>query len=535
MPEDNNPYQPQTPPVQPQVPPVQPQQIQEPQPQSYQPQPPTQYPVMSEELAAVEQETTTQPQQSQEYFSPEVTEQPFVAAPAPIVENQVQPKSPNKKKKLIIASIIAGAVLLLGGGAYATYALWYQNPEKVLTDAVSNVIKAKTAVYKGTLAVDTNDAKIRVEFDGKQASQLSGEGNAKITISSQGKDFTVNGSALVDKDGNLFFKIGNLKAILDDFMKESGMASSPFDDLIAKIDNKWIRISADDLAEFNEDASKAQKCAADTLKKIENDKAVHDGLVKAYEKNKFVVIDSSLPGRTIGGVDSMGYKLSFNKDAAKKFAEAVNEMQFMKDLQKCDSSFKSFKLDASDVTDAQDKNTTKAIEVSVSRWTHEFTQLKVTDRDDGTSGEFILEPTFGKAVTVTAPTDFMTLKQLQSEIESAMMAVQDSAYGSIQSRAQASQAQANANLVIKKAETYNALESKYPTLAELKAGVNAEARLSPDIAALLTNSPLTTSTPTLLQYELCSAAATGGRVSYVDTTTNTVAKLTFGDCTSSLL
>lgn len=409
MPEDNNQYPPTTPP-QPQVPPVEPQQ---PQSQPYQPQPAAQYPVENQELAAIEQETATQPQQ---YFSPLETEQPAVIAAVPVAENTVQPKAPSKRKKLILASIIASAVLLLSGGTYTAYALWYQNPEKVLTDAVSNVIKAKTATYKGTLAIDSKEGKVRVEFDGKQSGEFNGEGNAKVTITSQGKDFKVNGSALVDKDGNLFFKVGNLKALLDDFLKQSGMASSPYDALVAKIDNKWIRVSADDLAEFDEDASKAQKCAIDTMKKIENDKAVHDQLIKAYEKNKFIGIDSNLASRTVGGVDSMGYKLSFNESTAKKFAEAVNEMQFMKDLQKCDESFK---LDTSDMgTSSKSSDSTETVEVSVSRWTHEFTQLKVTSKSkDNTSGEFVLEPIFGKAVTVTAPTDFMTIKELQTEIE----------------------------------------------------------------------------------------------------------------------
>ena len=409
MPEDKNQYTPFTPP-QPSPAPAD-----QPQPQSYQPQPAVQYPVETEQLAAVEQEAPTQ---SQQFFaSPAVGEQPATETPAPMMASQTQPKAPNKKKKFIIGGIIAGAVLLLGGGMYAAYALWYQNPEKVLTDAVSNVIRAKTATYSGTLAMDTKDVKVRVVFDGKQASELNGEGNAKITLTSQGKDFVVNGSALVDKDGNLFFKVGNLKTILDDVLKQSGMTSSPFDELVAKIDNKWIRVSADDLAEYDKDAGKAQACLTDTMKKIQNDKAVHDSLVKAYENNKFVVIDSSLPGRTINGVDSMGYKLSLNNEAAKKFAEAVNEMQFMKDLQKCDSSFESFKLDASDMKSTTGTTSTEAVEVSVSRWSHEFTQLKVTGKDDDASGEFILEPIFGKDVTVAAPTDFMTLKELQAEIE----------------------------------------------------------------------------------------------------------------------
>ncbi|MNY27192.1 hypothetical protein D3C86_1610870 [compost metagenome] len=169
----------------------------------------------------------------------------------------------------------------------------------------------------------------------------------------------------------------------------------------------------------------------------------------------------------------------------------------------------------------------------MSRWSHEFTQLKFDVKDKGNSASATVEPLFNKDVKVVAPTDFLTLKQLQAEIEAAMMSVQESAYGSIQARAKTSEAQALANTVIKKAETYNAIESVYPTLAQLKSGSVAEAKLTDDIAALLTSDKITTDTPTQLQYELCSN--TGGHVSYVDTVNDSVVKLTFGTCASSLL
>ncbi len=194
------------------------------------------------------------------------------------------------------------------------------------------------------------------------------------------------------------------------------------------------------------------------------------------------------------------------------------------------------KLDADSITQESTGDSTETLEVSVSRWSHEFTQLKFSSTgDDSSSGVAVIEPLFNKDVKVVAPTDFLTLKQLQTEIESAMTAVQESAYGSIQERAETSRAQANANYVIKKAETYNAIESIYPTLAQLKGGLVAEAKLSEDIKPLLMSEKLSIDMPTRLQYELCSAAARGGHVSYVDVSTNAIVKLTFGDCSSSVL
>lgn len=525
MPEDNNQYSPYTPPQPSPTPPSQPQ----PQAQPYQPQPQpvAQYPVETQELASVEQEAPTQ---SQQFFaSPTANEQPMTGTFAPIAESPAQLKTPNKKKKLIIGGIIAGAVLLLGGGTYTAYALWYQNPEKVLTDAVTNAIKAKTATYQGAIIADSSDVKIKVELDGVEAGLSSRETNAKITITAQGKDFKLNGSGLADKDGNVFFKVSNLKAVIDQTLGATGMTSA-FDGLIEKIDNKWIRISADDLAEFSKEASDTKKCASDVLKKLDTDKPTRDEFASIYGKNKFIVVDSDLPARTIAGVDSMGYKLSIDRAVAKSFVEAINKTQLVKDLQKCDDSFK---LDAESITEEPDNGVTTTVEVSVSRWSHEFTQLKFDAKNKSGSASATIEPLFNKDVKVVAPTDFLTLKQLQAEIESAMTAIQETAYSGIQDRGEAAAAQANANYVIKKAETYNAVESKYPTLAELKGGAVTEAELSAEVASLLTSAPLSEDNPTLIRYETCSN--TGGHVSYVDVTTGSIVKLMFGVCDSSLL
>ncbi|MFZ2836590.1 MAG: hypothetical protein WAZ21_04685 [Candidatus Saccharimonadales bacterium] len=545
MPEENNQYSPYNP-SQPQPQPTTPQQSIRPidqqevsqfsQPAAPQPtfqsQPLVQPATEVEQLASVEQEESTgsYPQQTtttDSVFSSTSTEQPVSAAP--LAAQQPQQKTPNKKKKIIIASVIAGALLVLGGGTYTAYALWYQNPEKVLTDAVTNAIKAKTASYTGTIAVDTNDVKVAIDLDGVEAGLASREVNAKITITAQGKDFKLNGSALADKDGNIFFKVSNLKSVIDQTLGQTGMVAA-FDGLISKIDNKWIRISADDLADFSKEASDAKKCATDVLKKLDTDKATRDEFAAIYSKNKFIVIDSSLPARTIKGVDSMGYELSIDRTIAKSFVEAINTTQLVKDLQKCDESMK---LDAGDVTSESTDGSTQKLEVSVSRWTHEFTQIKFTATGEGASGSAIIEPLFNKDVKVVAPTDFLTLKQLQAEIEAAMGAMQESAYGSIQDRAATSQAQANAYTVVKKTEVYNAIESKYPTLSELKAGVNEEARLTSELAAQLTDKAISTATPEQLQYELCST--TGGSVSYVDVSAGTIAKVPFGICDSSLL
>ena len=403
-------------------------------------------------VASVEQEATTEPQQF--FNNTATTTAPVEQAPVepqtqpelqPLVQQPEQSTLPgkNKKKKIIVTSIIAGAIIVLGLGGYLAYALWYQNPQNVLGDAISHALNAKTASYKGTVKIDSKDVKVAIDLDGSGVDTTSNT-NAKITITTMGKDFKVNGSVLTDKDGNLFFKVGNLRTLLDQYLAESGMAATetPFDNLIAKIDNKWIRVSADDLAEFSKETSDKQKCFSTTLKKLNTDKATKEEFTKIYQKNTFVVVNKTLADRTIGGVDSLGYELSLSKDKTKSFIEAVNNTQLVKDLQKCDSDFK---LDANDITKDMSTDPTKdTIEVSISRWSHEFTQVKAEGKDEDDSsatGTIVIEPLFNKDVKIDAPSDYLTLKQLQAEIESAMGGFQEA----MQASADATVAEADAS------------------------------------------------------------------------------------------
>ena len=97
------------------------------------------------------------------------------------------------------------------------------------------------------------------------------------------------------------------------------------------------------------------------------------------------------------------------------------------------------------------------------------------------------------------------------------------AYNGIQARANTTSAQNDANTVMKKAEAYNALESRYPLAAELTA-TTAPTEAKVDAAALGT--PSGTNGKTTVSYVPCPASATattitGARIHYWDFTLST--------------
>ena len=102
------------------------------------------------------------------------------------------------------------------------------------------------------------------------------------------------------------------------------------------------------------------------------------------------------------------------------------------------------------------------------------------------------------------------------------------AYNGIQARANTTSAQNVANAVMKKAEAYNALESRYPLASELTA-TTAPKEAKVDPATIGT--PGAGNGKTTVSYETCPASATatnitGARIHYWDFTLSTPALTT---------
>ena len=103
------------------------------------------------------------------------------------------------------------------------------------------------------------------------------------------------------------------------------------------------------------------------------------------------------------------------------------------------------------------------------------------------------------------------------------------AYNGIQNRGKASSAQSLANIVTKKAEAYNTVESGYPTYTQLNNNTGAGTATNPpeaklDNNALVTDAgaaaaALTVANEKTVQYKKC---ATGAAVYYFDATTGKI-------------
>lgn len=337
----------------------------------------------------------------------QVSEKPFSSSPEPVFV----PKKSGRKKGLIIGGIIAAVLVVLGAGSAFAYQFWYQNPEKVVTDAIMNAITAKTITYTGSVDAKTDSGEIKLEIDGASGN-AQGNLNVKATVDFEGTPVTLTGSGLMDDKGTLYFKLKNVKGLVESFRATLPAESqSMFDQFIAKIDDRWIKVSSDDMKDFSEEYSRSQKCFTDTIEKVKNDEAMSNEIANVYKKNKFLTITQDLGSKD----GSMGYSVKTNADAGKGFVKELKNTKVYASLKDCDSSFS---IDENDIkTDNKAADETK-IEVWVSQWTHQITKVILHDETGPDTGNILFVPTFNKPVSVTAPKDAVTLDELKTEIES---------------------------------------------------------------------------------------------------------------------
>jgi hypothetical protein len=313
-----------------------------------------------------------------------------------------------KNKKVLLFMLIATALLILGLGL--TYVYWYQNPSKVVSDALLNAVSSKSLTYSGvsTLALPT---KVDVAFDGA-AIDKGGSINAKFTFLSQSKKYALEGSGLLDEKNDLYIKVKNIDELIGNYRKSIPASSQKeFDQIYAKINNKWVKVSSDDQKNFNPNLAKTQKCTAEAIKTIQGDNAIKKELISAYKKHPFITIDKSLGAN--GG--SLGYTLKSDQTITKAFVKEYKNTSFYKSLVKCDSSF-TLKDDLSAQNRSNDNGITRT-DVWVDRWTHQVTKVSLKTDDKSAVSDVTIEPKFNRPVNVTTPKGATTLDQLQKDVQ----------------------------------------------------------------------------------------------------------------------
>ena len=326
------------------------------------------------------------------------------------------PRKPTRRKKLLLAGLIAIAVVLLA--ITLAYAYWFQNPNKVVSDALIHAINAKSTTYTGTVTV-AGPTKMVATVNGGVVSD-AGTLNARLAYEVGGKKYSIDGNAIIDKKNDVYFRVKNIDSLVNNYRQAIPADSlGLFDQVIDTIDDKWIKVSAEDVKSFSPDLLKQKECLNDIAADMQNDNTVRNELVDLYKKHPFITID-----RTLGAKDgSLGYVLKTNDQAEVSFAKEIKNTAFYKSLVKCDSNFAAKSDDQlrqfTDGLGAKD-----GVELWVDRWSHQVTRIAFSQRGTDQTTNISIEPKLNRPVAVVTPKESTTVDQLQKDIQSLLQGPQ---------------------------------------------------------------------------------------------------------------
>lgn len=336
-------------------------------------------------------------------------------------------KKTDKKFKKIILPITVLVLLLIGGSSAYGLVSWYQSPQNTITDSLMHALTAKKSIYIGTYSFEdaTGENKVVIDLNTKaQENLVSIETN--ISIKSGTINVKAKGSSVVDSKGNLYVKAGGLADLVDEYASQLGIDDTnqlitSVNNFVSKIDNKWIKVSSDDLKEVSKDASSAQKCLTDTVKKYENDQAAIKQITDIYRKNQFIISEKDL------GIDgnNRGFRINIDETKTKIFASEIQNTSIYKSLNKCDSD--TFKINQStidqEINKINDSNSSNAdsdegyINLWIDNWSHNISKIEISSKSD--SGKFTanIEPKYNIEASVSIPGDSISVSELKSYIE----------------------------------------------------------------------------------------------------------------------
>ena len=335
--------------------------------------------------------------------------------PAPQLQYNSMPMRPKKKKTGLIIGVVLGVIVLISiVSAALVYFLWWQNPEKMVTDAMSSAIMSKKMTANGKVVVDMRDQG-KIELNVKTATD-SGKSkaniDAKLNIKGVDKNIPLKGDAVLDSDGTIYVKINNFKdlygTLLEVVMESSSggkMSRAQIETYrdqtlrkmsseIDKMGNTWMKISPDEIGS-------EYKCGIDVLKKIQSDESVRKEVAQLYQKNSFFTIKDSKISDRNGG---RGFDLQGDNSKLSKFSDELKNSSAGKALSKCGKS-NSYKSSESSSID------TASLKVWVDRSSHELKALELKGDSKKVSVEISFDIDVNKSEEIKIPSSAESLKE----------------------------------------------------------------------------------------------------------------------------
>ena len=335
--------------------------------------------------------------------------------PTPQLQYNSMPMRPKKKKTGLIIGVVLGVIVLIAiVSAALVYFLWWQNPEKMVTDAMSSAIMSKKMTANGKVVVDMRDQG-KIELNVKTATD-SGKSkaniDAKLNIKGVEKSIPLDGDMVLGDDGTIYVKINNFKDLYSSLLEVVMESSSggkmsraqieayrdqtlkKLNSEINKMNGTWMKVSPDEIGD-------EYKCGIDALKKFQNDESARKELAQLYQKNSFFTIKDSKISDRNGG---RGFELQGDNSKLSKFSDELKNSSAGKALGKCGKS-NSYKSSESSSID------TASLKVWVDRSSHELKALELKGDSKKVSVEISFDIDVNKSEEIKIPSSAESLKE----------------------------------------------------------------------------------------------------------------------------
>lgn len=353
-------------------------------------------------------------------------------APAGDAASSPRPAGGKKPKKgLLVGGIVAaGLALLLAGGA-AAYTMWYQNPDRVVHEAMLNLISADNVRTETLITSDSELAagfvnlKVKsIKMAGAASSEnVTGEGELSVTIELNGRDYTVGAMGRFTDDKTIYFQLNDVKELVTKVAADFGgaeMITPEVERALEAVQNRWVKVTLQDMLSDSE--VETAVCIIDTTKRLANDSEHADQIKQTYKDNQFLVV-----GESMGSQDgNLGYKVEIDQEIFKNYMKATAESSVYDEYKKC-PGYEESELNNTDQTldgldDIQDSEDVKVdLVVWVSRFGHQLKQVDYTITGKGTADNEVVFKGETKlsydAVNVETPEESVDLETWQNEID----------------------------------------------------------------------------------------------------------------------
>ncbi len=355
---------------------------------------------------------------------------------------------PKSKKKLVV--ILAAVILMVFGASGTAFALWFNHPDTATSDALKNLIASKTMINDGTYNYHDTKTKFGMDLTFKSQSDVpayAGSIDVDAKINYQSFSINTKGSAMMSESGAIYFKLQNVNELISQALEtEYGKLYVNTPELkaavkkfVAKIDNQWVKLSQSDLALFAGGSGDLRTCYKKAFAGFYENDSQQSQIVDAYNQNRFIVFKETGDNQTIGGQDSISYKVGYDVKVADGFGVTLKKTDIAKALERCSDEGKkqspyigeqSAKEKQKQLEREQKEADKTQTTLWISRWSHQLTKVETASNLNASTTKFNATFKPNEPLQLSDPKKFITLEQLQAELNDVFQQAQPAFAGS---------------------------------------------------------------------------------------------------------